>query len=69
MADQKIQIKGFVSPMTTATLFDLTGKQYGTYALESNGLNVLPADGLSKSLYLLRIQDGKRVQTYKLAVN
>jgi hypothetical protein len=57
---KEIHIQGDVSEQTVANLYDLFGREIGTYQVPASDNSILNMDGVANGFYLLRIMEGNK---------
>jgi hypothetical protein len=57
-AKGEIVIEGEVSNQAQAILFDAGGRKLGQFLLQQGNRNTLPASGLTRGIYMLKVTDG-----------
>lgn len=57
---KEIHIQGDVSEQTVANLYDLFGREIGTYQVPASDNSILNIDGVANGFYLLRIMEGNK---------
>jgi hypothetical protein len=63
-----IRIEGTVSSQSVATLYDLQGRAVFVNNLEGGNLNIIRTSGIKTGIYMLQINDRKRMQGFKIQV-
>jgi len=66
--NDEIRVIGDVTGGSEATLFDLYGKQVIFRKLEGGDLNIIPTPGIGTGIYILRVNDHGRIETFKLLI-
>lgn len=64
----QICISGSVTDHATASLYDLMGREIGTYKLQKGSLNYIPCSNFRNGIYLLNIKQAGKSFTRKIAV-
>jgi hypothetical protein len=57
---KEIHIQGDIAEQSVANLYDLSGRQIGTYQVPASDSNILNMDGIANGFYLLRIMEGNK---------
>ena len=65
----EIRINGSVSNRAVATLYDIQGKVVLVKTLEEGSLNVVRTPNIKTAIYLLSVNDGGKIQRFKIPVN
>jgi hypothetical protein len=66
--DAGIRVIGKVGKQALATLYDIQGRVMLVKALDEGSFNVIPTTNLKPSVYLLRVKDLGKMQTFKVLV-
>ena len=64
--NDEIRVIGTINGGSEATLYDMFGKQVLFRKLEGSDLNIIPTPGIGTGIYILRVNDHGRVETFKL---
>ncbi len=64
----EIRLKGEVSKMAVATLYDIQGRVIVVKNLDKGSMNIIPAPYIKTGVYLLFVKDNERMQKFKIPV-
>jgi hypothetical protein len=67
-ANGEIVIEGEVSNQAQAILFDAGGRKLGQFLLQKGNRNTLPAAGLTRGIYMLKVTDGSDRFSAKIVI-
>lgn len=64
----ELMISGVVGPSSVCTVFDVRGQKITERVIDDSELNIVPLPAGSRGVFLVRIVDGPRIVTRKVAV-